>query len=131
MLSEVEAWHPASFLRAMDIRSQLLAGGHSRANADRIAAYVGDDPDRFAELMHLMLHGDPERVQQLAAHSVSVACDPHPDLATPYVKELLAVLDRPVHEGVQRSSIRVMRHCTLPKAFHGRITEAMFARIVD
>jgi len=62
---------------------------------------------------------------------VSVACDPHPDLATPYVRELLAVLDRPVHEGVQRTSIRVMQQCTLPKTYHGRITEVMFARIAD
>lgn len=115
----------------MDLRSQLLTGGHSRASADRIAAYVGDDPERFTALIHLMLHGGSERLRQLAAHSVSVACDPYPDLATPHVKDLLAVLDKPVHEGVQRTSIRVMQRCTLPKALHGRITEAMFARIAD
>lgn len=115
----------------MDIRYRLLAGGHTRANAERIAAYVGDDPHRFAELMGLMLHDGTTRVQQLAAHGVSVVCESHPDLATPYVKELLATLDRPVHEGVQRSSIRVLQWCALPKALHGRIADAVLARIAD
>jgi hypothetical protein len=114
----------------VDIRTQLLVG-HSRENADRIARHVGDDPERFAVLMGLMLNDADMRVRQLAAHSVSVVGEANPELATPYVKQLLAVIEQPVHEGVQRTAVRAMQSCTLPKALHGRITQVMFALVAD
>ena len=113
----------------MDIRTQLLKG-NSRANADAVAAYVGDDPDRFRTLMQFMLDDD-RRTGQLASHSVAIVCDTHPDLAVPYLGRLLGTLDAPVHEAVQRNSIRIMQTCTLPQRFHGRITSVMFALIAD
>lgn len=113
----------------MDIRAQLLKE-HGRRNAEAIADFVGDDPERFATLMRCMLD-DVYRVGQRAAYSVSLACEAHPQLIRPYVKRLLDVLDAPVHEAVQRNSIRIMQFCELPKKLHGRITEAMFARIAD
>jgi hypothetical protein len=113
----------------MDIRAQLLKE-HSRANAEAIADVVGDDAQRFAELMRYMLD-DEYRVAQRAAYSVNLVCEKHPLLIKPYLKRLLDVLDRPVHEAVQRNSIRIMQHYDLPKALHGRITQAMFGRIAD
>lgn len=113
----------------MDIRAQILKE-HGRANAEAVADFVGDDAKRFAELMGYMLD-DEYRVAQRAAYSVNLVCEAHPHLIKPYVKRLLDVLDQPVHEAVQRNSIRIMQHCELPKALHGRITEAMFARIAD
>ncbi len=113
----------------MDIRTQVLKG-NSRANADAVAAHVGGDPGRFRTLMHCMLDDD-RRTSQLASHSVAIVWDRHPDLAVPYLGRLLGTLEAPVHEAVQRNSIRIMQHCELPKALHGRITEAMFGRIAD
>lgn len=113
----------------MDIRAQLLKA-HGRVNAEAIADFVGDDKERFAVLMRCMLD-DPYRVAQRAAHSVNLVCEGHPHLIKPYMKRLLDVLDTPVHEAVQRNSIRMMQFCELPKPLHGRITEAMFARIAD
>lgn len=113
----------------MDIRAQLLKE-HGRRNAETIAAYVGDDPERFATLMHCLLD-DMYRVGQRAAYSVGLVCEAHPHLAAPYLKRMLATLDAPVHEAVQRNSIRTMQFCELPEELHGRITEVMFARIAD
>lgn len=113
----------------MDIRAQLLKG-NGRANAEAVARSVGDDKDRFAALMHCMLD-DTRLVGQRAAYSVSLVCEAHPHLIKPYMKRLLDALDLPVHEAVQRNTIRILQHCELPKALHGRITEAMFARIAD
>lgn len=113
----------------MDIRARILKE-HSRANAEAIADFVGDDAQRFAELMGHMLD-DEHRVAQRAAYSATIVCGRHPVLAKPYVKRLLDVLDRSVHEAVQRSAIWMMQECELPKALHGRITDAMFRRIAD
>lgn len=113
----------------MDIRAQLLKG-NSRANAEAVAAHVGTDPERFRELMRCMLDDD-SRTGQLASHSVSIVCDAHPDLAKPFLKRLLDTLDEPVHEAVQRNSVRIMQTCTLPKALHGRITGTMFSLVAD
>lgn len=114
-----------------ELRERLLAGGHSRAGAERVAAFVRDDPERFGALMALMLHDGTERVRQLAAYGLSVACDMDPKPAGPYVKDLLATLGRPAHEGVHRACVRMMQDCPLPKALHGRITQAMFALVAD
>ncbi len=113
----------------MDIRTQLLKG-NSRANAESVATYVGSDQGRFRILMQCMLDDD-RRTGQLASHSVAIVCDTHPDLAVPYLGRLLGTLDAPVHEAVQRNSIRIMQTCTLPKGLHGRITSLMFALIAD
>lgn len=111
----------------MDIRAQLLKE-HSRQNAETIAAYVGGDADRFAVLMRLVLHDD-WLVGQRAAYSMALVCERQPHLATPYVERLLHTLDAPVHQAVQRNSIRTLQFCELPEPLHGRITEAMFARV--
>lgn len=113
----------------MDIRAQLLKE-HSRRNAEVIAQYVGDDPERFAQLMDCML-GDGGRVAQRAAYSLGIVIDAYPHLAGPYVKRLLDALDAPVHEAVQRCSIRTLQTCELPVRLHGRITTTMFAIIPD
>lgn len=113
----------------MDIRTHLLKG-NSRANAEAVAAYVGNDRDRFRVLMHCMLDDD-RRTGQLASHSVAIVCDTYPDLALPYLGRLLGTLDAPVHEAVQRNSIRILQTCTLPQRLHGRITSVMFAVIAE
>lgn len=115
--------------RSVDIRAQLLKE-HSRANAEAIADHVGRDPKRFAALMEHMLN-DSFRVAQRAAYSVSIVCDRQPTVIAPYLSRLLDLLDRPVHEAVQRTSIRILQTCDLPEELHGRITDLMFARIAD
>jgi hypothetical protein len=42
------------FLIDMNIRDAILAG-RTKAHAQAIVDYVGDDPDKFAELMRLFL----------------------------------------------------------------------------
>lgn len=113
----------------MDLRTQLLKE-HGRANADLIAEHVGDDPERFAELMQCMLSTEV-RIAQRAAFSVGIVGERHPQLTTPYLARMLKALERPVHPAIPRNVIRILQHCDLPKALHGRIIEAMFQRIAE
>ncbi len=108
----------------MNYRSSLRQD-RSKANIQRIADHVGEDPDRFAVLMEMMLHG-PSREAQMASWSMTIACEAQPELAGPWVKKMLDQLDRPVHQGVHRNMIRTMQFCSLPKALHGAITDRMF-----
>ncbi|MBZ0206433.1 MAG: hypothetical protein K8H89_08915 [Flavobacteriales bacterium] len=113
----------------MDYRSALLHDP-SKTNIQRVADHIGKQPKRFALLVDLVLHGT-DREAQLASWPMSIACEAHPELGTPWVKKMLDVLDRPMHPGVHRNVIRALQFCPLPKPLHGRITERVFSIIPD
>ncbi len=113
----------------MDHRTSLL-GDRSKANIQRIADHVGADPARFAELMDLVLHGT-SREAQLASWPMSIVCEAHPELGKPWVGRMLDLLRQPLHQGIHRNLIRALQFSVLPKRFHGRITEQLFAIVAD
>ena len=61
----------------MNIRDALLEV-HSKAQAAKIADYVGDNSERFAELMKHLL-GPVYRLSQRAAWPVSYCIERHPE----------------------------------------------------
>jgi hypothetical protein len=81
-------------------------------------------------LMDCLLHGTPCIVQR-AAWPMSLACEAHPGLATPWLPRMLDQLDKPVHEAVHRNVVRTLQFCALPEKLRGRITEVMFTWIAD
>lgn len=113
----------------MDYRSSLLHD-RSKANIQRIADHIGGDPKRFAILLDMLLHGTT-REAQMASWSMTIACEAQPELGGPWVKKMLDLLDRPVHQGVHRNMIRTMQFCSLPEALHGEITDRMFTIMQD
>lgn len=113
----------------MDIRA-TLESGHSKALSERIAAHIGTDEERFAELMDCMLHGTP-RIVQRAAWPMGMACEAHPQLAEPWLPRMLDLLEKPVHEAVHRNIVRTLQFCALPEDLRGELTEVMFAWIAD
>lgn len=113
----------------MEIRT-ALAGGHSKLLSERIARFIGKDAERFGVLMDILRNGTPE-LRQRAAWCMGLSCAEHPQLATPWLSDMLDLLDRPVHDAVHRNIIRTLQVCELPEELHGRITEAMFTWIAD
>lgn len=113
----------------MDIAA-TLAQPQRKARAQQIARYVGRDPDRFAELMRLLLHGDL-RTAQCAAWPFGIVCERHPVLGTPWLSTMLDLLERPAHDAVHRNVMRVLQSCHLPEELHGRITDISFRWISD
>lgn len=113
----------------MDLATALLSD-RSKANIQRIADHIGGEADRFAEVMDLVIHGSP-RVAQLASWPMSIACEARPELGAPWIRQMLELLERPVHPGVHRNVIRALQFCPLPKPLHGRITGRMFSIIPD
>lgn len=113
----------------MDIRDALLEV-HSKAQAIKIADYVGDDSVRFGELMKLLL-GPVYRMSQRAAWPVSYCVERSPGLVRPYFNVLIKQLERedaPV--AVRRNVARLLQFVDIPRRYAGRVFEACY-RLVD
>ena len=114
----------------MDIRAALLEV-HSKAQATKIADYVGDDPARFGELMKLML-GPVYRVSQRAAWPVSYCIERNPELVKPYFNVLIKQLEREdAHVAVRRNVARLLQFVDIPKRYKGRVFDACYNLLAD
>lgn len=100
----------------MDLREQVLKE-HSRKNADLICGYMGTDPERFAELMHLFLTDKEDRVVQRTAHILGIHGAQLPELALPYLGQMLDYCSKKgVHVSVKRNVTRILQFVPVPEA---------------
>lgn len=99
---------------------------HSKTQCDQIVQYVGNNPDRFGELMQLFLKGE-YRVTQRAAWPVSYCVRNYPELITPYFSKILPLLQKPgVHNAIVRNIVRLLQFVKIPKRYHGQLMDTCF-----
>jgi len=112
----------------MIIRDEILRE-HSCENALKIATWACSSKKNFKELMKCYL--DKEyRLSQRAAWSVSWAARKKPEMIQPYIKELVAQLQRKdVHNAVIRNSVRILEDLEIPEEFHGEVMNTCFGFI--
>jgi len=108
----------------MNIKTALLQD-YSKAQAQRIAAYIGSDPERFKLLMLLFLNGE-YRVTQRAALVLRFCTENHPALAEPYMDELISNLERPLPAAVKRNTVRYLQQACIPAHLQGRLADICF-----
>lgn len=114
----------------MNIRDALLEV-HSKAQAEKICNYVGDDPKKFAELMKLMM-GPVYRLSQRAAYPISFCIQHHPELIKPFWGKLAGQLEREdAHVAVRRNVARLLQFVDIPKRYQGRIFDACYDLVAD
>jgi hypothetical protein len=114
----------------MNIREALLEV-HSKAQATKVADHVGDNAERFAELMKCML-GPVYRVSQRAAWPVSLCIERHPELIKPYWSRLAQQLEREdAHAAVRRNVARLLQFVEIPQRYQGRIFDACYDLLAD
>ncbi len=113
----------------MDIAA-ALDRAHSKALSARIARSIGNDRERFGELMTVLLDGPP-RLAQRAAWPMGLVCEAHPELAIPWLPRLLDRLEAPAHDAVHRNILRTLQFCALPEPLHGRLTDLLFRWVAD
>jgi len=111
----------------MDIKEELLKQKiHFKADAMRITEYACSSAKRFKELMNCFLSNE-YRLAQRAAWSVSWAARSKPGLVNPYIKDLVAQLQRTdVHNAVIRNSVRILEDIEIPEEFHADVMNACF-----
>jgi hypothetical protein len=106
--------------------SEEILKEHSKPHALKIAAYASSSPEKFKELMKCFM-SDEYRLAQRAAWSVSWAAKKKPEMVKPYIRTLVAALEKKgVHDAVIRNSLRVLEEVEIPKAFHGRVMNTCF-----
>jgi hypothetical protein len=109
----------------MDLQ-QLLHDEHSKKQTDRIVNYIGNDKDRFAQLIKIFFQGE-YRITQRAAWPLSYCVRHHPELITPWFKPLLDNLARKdIHVAVIRNTVRLLQDVSIPKKHHGRVMNICF-----
>lgn len=109
----------------MDLRKQLLTT-HSKDNTTLIANYIGTDSKRFDKLMKLFLY-DEYRVIQRSAWVLGDLAKAHPELAMPYLPEIVENLKKPeIHDAVKRNTLRFLQDVELPEEYWGDLAELCF-----
>lgn len=97
----------------------------------RIVDYVGNDPERFAQLMQLFLKGE-YRVTQRAAWPISYCIEYYPELVRPWYAQLFRKLEEPgTHDAVARNILRLFQFVTIPKRFQGKAMTICFDHITS
>jgi hypothetical protein len=108
----------------MELRTAILAE-HSRQQMHRIVEYIGNDADKFHELMQLFLHNE-YRVSQRASWAVSNCIQKHPEFAQKYLQQMLDNLKNPVHDAVVRNTIRILNMVDIPEQLHAQVINFCF-----
>jgi len=108
---------------------EALRQEHSRAQTDRVAAWVGRDRRRFGVLVEL-LTGNDRLLAQRAAWVVSVVAEARPELLTGHVARLLDHLRTPgLHPAVVRAVFRSLQTVPVPGELEGRVLAAAMAAL--
>jgi hypothetical protein len=114
----------------MNLREEILKE-HSKRQAIKIANWVGDDTERFEELLALFLK-DEYRVTQRAAYAFGIVSDRYPHLVASYWGILIENLKKPVlHVAVKRNTVRLLQEAYIPEELLGTITDICFGYLAS
>lgn len=106
--------------RLMNIR-QALINEHSKQNTIKIVNYIGDDAEKFAELMEIFF-GDDYRLTQRSAWAVNYCAENNPQLIKPYFEKLIDLLQKKdVHNAVKRNIVRLLQYVEIPEKHLGKV----------
>ena len=114
----------------MNLRETILAE-HSKANCTRIVKWVGNNQQRFDELLNLFLN-DEYRVVQRAGWPISNLVIAYPQLIQKHFTKLLQNVKKPgIHDAVKRNTVRLLQDITIPERFHGKVMNLCFDYIIS
>ena len=101
----------------MDMKAHLLLE-NSRKNWDAVVAYVGEDEERYAELVNLFLTSEM-RVVQRASQPLGYVAEKHPRLIRPYLKDIVTYLQSDPIDAVKRNTLRMFQFIKIPEELEG------------
>lgn len=101
---------------------------HSKENSLSIVSYIGNDAERFAELMDCFFAETKDyRVPQRAAHTLSLSFDKNPDLILPYREKLIQNLEnKNLKSSLKRNILRVLQFIEIEEEWMGGLYEKCF-----
>lgn len=109
----------------MNIESEILKK-HSKQQAVKISAWIGNDEKRFADLMKLFLAGEYS-VAQRASWVMSHCAERHTSLITPWLSGMIKkASEHGVHDAVKRNVVRILQIVDIPNKLQGPVTNLCF-----
>ena len=109
----------------------MLEKANSATSVTKIAAWVGKNPARFAEMVDAIAKATP-RAQIRAAWPMSYCVENHPTLITPHFGKVVALLVSPAtHPSTTRSIIRALQFVKVPKVYQGKVADRCFTLLAD
>lgn len=114
----------------MNLREQLLTE-NSKENIELVASWIGNNEERFQQLMDLFLF-DKYRVVQRSAHALGKVGEKHPEMILPYIDAMLKRMSEPdIHVAVKRNVVRVLQYIDIPEKHHGDVMNLCFDLLAD
>jgi len=114
----------------VNIREALLQE-HSKAQCNRIVAYISGNQRRFDELVKIFLTSE-YRVVQRAAWPLSNATANHPELIQKHLATIINYLKSPgIHNAVKRNVMRLLEKTDIPLSLQGTVMDTCFNYIAD
>ncbi|MEO6684015.1 MAG: hypothetical protein ABIN48_14420 [Ginsengibacter sp.] len=109
----------------MDLKTQLLKV-HNKANCHLIVEWIGDNQEKFNELMDFLLFGDYQLAQR-ASWPMSYAAIKNPILIKSYLGKIVEFIKREdIHTGIKRNTLNVLLNIPIPEEVEGEILNLCF-----
>ena len=89
----------------MNLREQLLKE-HSKKNSERIAAYIGEDKERYLDLWRLVKTGLPP-IPQRAVYALDHCALSYTPTIYPLMPEMIQLLQQDVHVAIKRNLMKM------------------------
>ena len=105
-----------------------LMSHHNKENAQAIAAWVGEDAERFAEVWSGMREGKSPLSHRLA-WVVDVITQQYPKHGLAYRKEAIELLQKPNHNGVHRSLSKMLSKLPIDEEYSGTLYDLCLSYI--
>lgn len=103
----------------MDLKKHVLKE-NSRANWIQVVDYVGDNPNRFRELMDIFTSTDYRMVQRVS-QAIGIIGERQPHLITPYFPTFIELLNNDPIDAVKRNIMRIFQYIDIPENYEGEV----------
>lgn len=104
----------------------ILQKERSKKTCIEVADYIGNNPERFAELIDIIIGKDMEMANRAAWVIPSIAYKNIDKLIQPHLKTMIEQLNKPVHDAIKRNVVRMLQFTTIPKKLQGITLEYCF-----
>ena len=106
----------------MNLSAQILKE-NSRKNWETVGRFIIRNPEKFEELVHLVIH-EKGRLARLASQVMTNLADDHPELFTSrHLNALINLLQKTKDFSIVRNSIRLFQFIDVPDENEGRFFE--------
>lgn len=104
----------------------ILQKERSKKTCIEVANYVGNNKERFAELIEIIIGKDIEMANRAAWVIPSIDIKKIDQLIQPFLKTMIELLNQPVHDAIKRNVVRMLQFTTIPKKLQGITLEYCF-----